>query len=199
MRPRRLKKLPRRSGRNRRGSCPRPGDRNLVPGRGPHRPEEQDHEALGQARNKAVCTARSAHEVGLYLRRDMPQAGQGGSPGYALVRYPCHEPASDRDFPAMSPTRRTPSSSWTRQDGTCPTTCSSPKISRSCPCHPNRPNSTRSKTSGSSCAITGSQTESSNPTKTLSTIAATHGEHCWISPGRSCPSVAENGHMGSDQ
>lgn len=45
-----LKKLPRRSGANRRGSRQRQSDRNLVPGRSQDRAEEQDHTPLGQAR-----------------------------------------------------------------------------------------------------------------------------------------------------
>ena len=35
-------------------------DRDLVPGRGPHRPEEQDHPALGAARHPAAAPTISA-------------------------------------------------------------------------------------------------------------------------------------------
>nr|WP_267880157.1 helix-turn-helix domain-containing protein [Sinorhizobium meliloti] len=42
------KKLPRRSGGNRRRSRQRQANRNLVPGRGSDRPEEQDYKAMGQ-------------------------------------------------------------------------------------------------------------------------------------------------------
>lgn len=53
MRPRHLKKLPRRCGRNRRRSRQGQSDRNLVSRRGSYRPEEQDYASLGQAGNKA--------------------------------------------------------------------------------------------------------------------------------------------------
>ena len=60
-------------------------------------------------------------------------------------------------------------------------------------CRPARPNSTRKKTSGSSCAQIGSQTACSNPTTISSITAATPGTPSSISPGRSCPSPAVNG------
>src|ERR1700733_7030589 len=59
--------------------------------------------------------------------------------------------------------------------------------------------SIRRKTSGSSCATTGSQTESSNPTTTSSTIAARLGTTSSINPGGSCPSAFAIGPMGPDQ
>ena len=94
-----LKKLPQCCGRGRRRSRQGQSDRNLVPGRGTCWAEEQDHSPLGQARIKAICTARPAHPLGLHLRRDMPQTRQGRSPRHALVRYACYEPACDRNLP----------------------------------------------------------------------------------------------------
>ncbi|NTF83002.1 IS630 family transposase [Agrobacterium rhizogenes] len=46
-----LKKFPCRSGGNCRRHRQKQKNRNLVPGRGSHRPEEQDHAPLGQTRN----------------------------------------------------------------------------------------------------------------------------------------------------
>lgn len=71
--------------------------------------------------------------------------------------------------------------------------------SRSCRCRHAAPSSTRSKTCGSSCATTGSQTGSSNPTRISSTTAATLGTNSSINLGASCPSDCANGHMGTDQ
>src|SRR5262249_6591343 len=56
-----------------------------------------------------------------------------------------------------------------------------------------------SRTSGSSCATTGSPTASSNPTTISSTIVVRHGTSSSISLGASCPSDCANGPTGSDQ
>src|SRR5262249_15736956 len=61
------------------------------------------------------------------------------------------------------------------------------------------PRATRSRTSGSSCATTGSPTASSNPTTISSTIVVRHGTSSSISLGASCPSDCANGPTGSDQ
>src|SRR3546814_4430625 len=53
--------------------------RNLVPGRSPHRSEEQDHAALGQTRDAAIGTKGSADKIGVYLWRYLPGTGQGRS------------------------------------------------------------------------------------------------------------------------
>ena len=50
-----------------------------------------------------------------------------------------------------------------------------PPTSPSCRCRPNVRNSTRPRTSGSSCATTGSRTACSNPTTTSSTIVVSAG------------------------
>lgn len=52
-----FKKFPSRSGRNCCRSSPRKTNRDLVPGRGPDRAEEQNHAPLGQARNATVRAA----------------------------------------------------------------------------------------------------------------------------------------------
>src|SRR5262249_27219468 len=72
-------------------------------------------------------------------------------------------------------------------------------ISPSFCCRRSAQSSTRSRTSGSSCATTGSPTASSNPTTISSTIVARHGTSSSISLGASCPSDCANGPTGSDQ
>ena len=67
------------------------------------------------------------------------------------------------------------------------------------PLPPKCRSSMRRKTAGSSCATTGSQTESSNPSTTSSTIAARLGTSSSINPGGSCPSAFAIGPMGPDQ
>src|SRR5437868_15095256 len=83
---RRSKKLcrePRRDRRARRGGQT---DRDLVPGRGPDRSEEQDHPALGAARDAARGTARSADTLDLHLRRHLPGARNRGRPRPAALQ-----------------------------------------------------------------------------------------------------------------
>src|ERR1035441_10605633 len=67
------------------------------------------------------------------------------------------------------------------------------------PCRQNPQNSTRLRTSGSTCATTGSPTVFSNPMTISSTIAAKHGTSSSINHGASCPSDCANGRTGSDQ
>ena len=45
--------------------------RGLVRRRGPHRPEEQDHPPLGQARHASERADGPTNRLGLYLRRDL--------------------------------------------------------------------------------------------------------------------------------
>src|SRR6201990_1275560 len=66
-------------------------------------------------------------------------------------------------------------------------------------CHRSAQSSTRSRTSGSSCATTGSPTASSNPTTISSTIVVRHGTSSSTSLGASCPLDCANGPTGSDQ
>ena len=69
------KKLPRPAGADRAQQVCGRRDRGLVPGRGPHRPEEQDHAPLGQARHPAPQPPRPAYLLGLHLRRHLSQRG----------------------------------------------------------------------------------------------------------------------------
>ena len=89
--------------------------------------------------------------------------------------------------------------SWSiRQAGICQRVLSCRQTSPSCRCRRNPPSSTRSRTSGSSCATIGSRTVSSNPTMISSTTAARLGTSSSINPGASCPSDCANGRTGYD-
>jgi transposase len=83
-----FKKLPRHRGGDPRRARPGQDDRDLVPGRGADRPDEQAHAPLGPARHPAPSAARPAHQVGLPVRRHLPEEGQGRRAGHALVRHP---------------------------------------------------------------------------------------------------------------
>src|SRR5262245_55658837 len=93
-----LKKLPRAPGGNcaQEGACPR-HDRNLVRRRGPHRPEEQDHPPLGQARHPSKRTAGPTDRFHLHLRCSLPEGGQGCSPDHAGLQHRGDELAPRRD------------------------------------------------------------------------------------------------------
>src|SRR5262249_809744 len=93
----------------------------------------------------------------------------------------------------------TPSSWSIKPAGTCPPASSCRPTSPSFCCHRSAQSSTRSRTSGSSCATTGSPTASSNPTTISSTIVVRHGTSSSTSLGASCPSDCANGPTGSDQ
>src|SRR5947209_13556772 len=82
-RSKKLRRQPRRDRPARRGGQ---ADRDLVPGRGPDRSEEQDHPALGTARDAALGTARSADPLDLHLGAICPARGTGA--GLVLPR--CH-------------------------------------------------------------------------------------------------------------
>src|SRR5204863_8423938 len=83
--------------------------------------------------------------------------------------------------------------------GTSPTSATSPATSPCCRCRQNHPNSTRSKTSGNSCATTGSPIVYSGPTTTSLSTVATPGTNSSISLGPSCRSACATGPTGSDQ
>src|SRR5947209_20008792 len=92
-----------------------------------------------------------------------------------------------------------PSCCLIRPAGTSPTSSTSPATSPCCRCRQNHPNSTRSKTSGNSCATTGSPIVSSGPTTTSLSTVATPGTNSSISLGPSCRSACATGPTGSDQ
>src|SRR3954462_6078152 len=88
-----LKKSPRHLGDDPGGPPEGHSSRTVVAGRGPCRPEEQDRPALGPTGHPAPGPARSADELGLHLRGDLPATGQGRGLGAAAMRYAGHEPA----------------------------------------------------------------------------------------------------------
>src|SRR4051794_31996254 len=92
-----------------------------------------------------------------------------------------------------------PSCCLIRPAGTSPTSSTSPATSPCCRCRQNHPSSTRSKTSGNSCATTGSPIVSSGPTTTSLSTVATPGTNSSISLGPSCRSACATGPTGSDQ
>ncbi len=98
-----MRGLCRRAGKAQRHPPERHAHRNLVPGRGARRSEEQDHAALGEAWDAAIDTEGSAGEIGLYLRRDLPRTGQGRRAGPALLQYRNHVATSDRNSAAVAP------------------------------------------------------------------------------------------------
>ena len=59
----------------------------MVSRRSPYRPEEQDHKTLGQARHQTLRAERSENRLGLYLRRHLSRARQGGWPRHALLQH----------------------------------------------------------------------------------------------------------------
>ena len=120
MRWRTLKRgLCRRVGKGRSHPPVRHAHRNLVPGRGPRRPEEQDHAALGQARHAAVGTQGSEDEIGLHLWRDLPGTRQGSRSGPAILQHPDHVAPPGRDI-ARHRARRCASFSTERFSGALP-------------------------------------------------------------------------------
>ena len=140
--------------------------RGLVRRRGPHRPEEQDHPALGQARHPPGAP-RDQRTASTYIFGAIcPKQGKGA----ALVMPPCNSEAMNLHLAEIArkvaPGRTRRAHSSTRPDGICPAASSCRPTSPSSRCRQNAPSSTRSKTSGSSCATTGSPTASSNPTTT---------------------------------
>src|SRR6202163_2489614 len=95
-RSKKLRRQPRPDRRSRRG---RQADRNLVSRRGPDRTKEQDHPAMGAARDAPLGTARSADALGLHLRGHLPGPGDRRRPCSAALQYRRHGFASRRDLP----------------------------------------------------------------------------------------------------
>jgi transposase len=69
--------LRRRGGKGQEHSPEGHAPRDLAPGRGVRRLEEQDHAPLGQARDAALGAQGPADEIGLHLWSYLPRAGQG--------------------------------------------------------------------------------------------------------------------------
>ena len=75
-------------------------DRDLVPGRGPHRPEERPCPTMGQAGNAAVPARGPALRSAYLFGAICPARGVGARAGAALRRHRRHAAASRRDIPA---------------------------------------------------------------------------------------------------
>ena len=88
-----------------------------------------------------------------------------------------------------------PSSSSIKPDGTSQKLWRYRTILPCFHCKQNGRNSIRSRTSGNSCAITGSQTEYSNPTTTLLTIVASPGTNSSFNRGELCQSDYATGRI----
>jgi transposase len=92
-----LKKLPGASGRDRAREGNRSWQgRNLVPRRSSHRPKEQDHPAVGQARHPSKRAPRPAYRLHLHLRRGLSEARQGRGLDPAGLQHRGDEPAPCR-------------------------------------------------------------------------------------------------------
>jgi len=78
-----MKKSPGPPGGDRRDQ--RQATRALVPRRSPHRSEKQGHGTLGGTRHATFCLGGSANRLGLYLRRHLSRARQGGRPRPAVL------------------------------------------------------------------------------------------------------------------
>ena len=172
--------------------------------RGPHRPREQDHPARWSLPSAARVQARRRTNEPPRLissARSLPQARKGCSPHHAQMQHGGHEPAPGRNRRSDRAGRTRRRFSSIRPAGICRAGSSMPPNITLIPVLPAKcpENSIRRKTSGSSCATTGSQTESSNPTTMSSTIAARLGTTSSINPGGSCPSAFAIGPMGPDQ
>ena len=196
-----LKKLPGAPGADRKEARRRTGDdRDLVRRRGAHRPEEQDHAALGAARNTSIGPARPAHRFDLHLRCRSARSRARARPRPARLQHRGDEPAPRRNRRRRSRRARTPSSCSIRPAGTCRRRTRRPGQHDACPAAAEMPGTEPGRrTSGSSSATTGCRTASSNPTTTSSTTAATPGTSSSTSPGASCPSECAIGLIGSDQ
>ena len=79
-----LKRLPSPVGSDRSDTPGWHAHRTVVARRGAGRPEERHHAAMGHARHAAISSEGSAHEIGLYLWRDLPAEGKGA--GLVLPR-----------------------------------------------------------------------------------------------------------------
>src|SRR5262245_12325865 len=87
-----LKKLSRAPGGNRaRQGARLRHDRNLVRRRGSHRPEEQDHPSLGEARHPPQRAPRPAYCLHLHLRRSLPEGDVPANITIILLPPKCPE------------------------------------------------------------------------------------------------------------
>ena len=196
--PRRLlKKLSRPRGGDRRKRGSWQADRDLVSRRSSDRAEKQGHPPMGETRDTAFGAARPEDEFSLYFRRHLPGRRKRRRACPPLLQQRGHGPAEISL--GRSHQARMRSFFSIRPGGMSRRSFPFRTTSRSCRCRRNRPSSIRSRTSGSSCATTGSRTASSRPDDDISTTAASPGTSSSTCPGKSSPSEQESGPIGCDQ
>jgi len=164
-----------------------------VAGRSPDRPEKQDYPALSKTRNTSLGPQGSTHSFSLYLRCHLPGSGRRRGAGAAQMQHRSHEPASQGNLRRCC--ARSPRDPY-RRPGRMALLQSSGKsgqyhatgIAIKIPgIEPGRKHLAVHE------GRTGSQTGYSNPTTTLSIIAASPGTNLSISLGESCQSGYEIG------
>ena len=70
-----------------------------MAGRGPRRTEEQDHPAMGETRHPTVSAQGPEDILRLYLRRHLPEQGQGRRPRHAPRQHGGTQRPPRRDRP----------------------------------------------------------------------------------------------------
>ncbi len=150
-----LKKFPRQTGRDRTRKRRRVvPHRDLVRRRSPDRAEEQDHPPLGEARHPAIGAADQRTASTYIFGAICPVLGKGCGARPARLQHRGDEPPPGRDRSRRRARRHQPCFSSIKPHGISRISSSSRTTSPSCRCPPSVPNSTRSRTSGSSCATT---------------------------------------------
>ena len=182
-----LKKRPNPSGGNQEQAPGWNDHGNLVAGRGQGRAKNKDYPALGKTGDASLGPQGSANSLGIYLWRYLPGPRCRRCPDPSKMQY-CHlDTSSTGNIRCCC--------SWS----TCHRHRRSSRMALlkaleipdnitllSLPAKWAELN--RSRPYGNLCAITGSQTEYSNPTTTLLTIVASPGTNSSINPGELCPS-----------
>ena len=164
----------------------------MVPGRGPDRPEERPRSPVGQARNAAQTARRPAIRQRLSVRRDLSCSrcrGGSGLPYADTDMMQLHLNEISRNVAeGAHAVRLLDRAGWHTTSK-----LDVPATSRRSSCPRARRSSTRSRTSGSISARTGSQTPRSKTTRRSSTPHAKRGESSSLSPKQSHPSECATG------
>ena len=167
-------------------------DRDLVPGRGPHRPEERPCPTMGQAGTRPFQPADQRYESAYLFGAICPARGVGAGLALPFADTDAMQLHLDeislhvaRDAHAVLLLDR---AGWHTTGNLVWPRNITPILlpSRS-------PESTRSSRSGNTCAPTSSQTASSRPTTTSLRLPATHGTGSSQSPTPSHQSECANG------
>lgn len=173
-------------------------DRDLAAGRGPRRPKEQDHPALGSTRHPTQRAARPAHHVGLQLLRHLPGPGQGRPPRAAQVQHSGHATPSRRDRTGRRAGR--PCSAHARSSRRAHER--QPRRARNItllPLSPKAPELNPTENVRQFLRNNSLSNRVSAPTTISSTTAATPGTSSQNNQRTSCPSAYADGSIGTDQ